>query len=310
VKERARGRESKARRSPIVEPVRIEIKQDRPGFDRFIGSWLCQGDSSIVIDVGPSRSAPKLIASLTAMGVHRVDFVLLTHIHVDHAGGLAEFLDHFPMARAICHSKAIAHLVDPSKLWLGSQKTLGDLAEAYGPIGPVERQRLIPHQDARVEGIEIIETPGHAPHHLSFIVGGNLFAGEAGGIYLAGKGWEYLRPATPPVFFLKPFVASIDRLLAAKDLPMSYAHFERAGSSHHMLKRERAQLLFWERIIREEVAKSAPLLMERCMARLLADDPELRAFEAMSSADQGRENFFMGNSIKGYLGYLQENPNP
>jgi len=293
-----------------VEPTLIEIKQDRPGFDRFIGSWLCQGDRSIVIDVGPSRSAPKLLASLTAMGVHRVEFVLLTHIHMDHAGGLAEFLHHFPMARAVCHSKAMAHLVDPSKLWLGSQKTLGDLAEAYGPIEPVERDRLIPHQEAREEGIEIIETPGHAPHHLSFIIEGNLFAGEAGGIYLAGQGWEYLRPATPPVFFLKQFVASIDRLLTAKDVPMSYAHFGRTDSSHHMLKRGRAQLLFWERIIREEMAKSDPLLVERCMARLLADDPELNAFEAMSSADQDREKFFMGNSIKGYLGFLQENPSP
>ena len=291
-----------------MQPTLIEIKQDRPGFDRFIGSWICPGDKPIVIDVGPSRSVPKLIDSLIAMGVHRVDFVLLTHIHMDHAGGLAEFLDHFPMARAVCHSKAISHLVDPSKLWLGSRNTLGDLAEAYGPIRPVKRERLIPHTETRMQGIDIIETPGHAPHHLSFIVEGNLFAGEAGGIYVTGKGWEYLRPATPPVFFLKEFLGSIDRLLTAKDVPICYAHFGRAESSHHMLKRERAQLLFWEERIREEMAKSDHLLMERCMAKLLAGDPELRAFKAMTSADQDREKFFMGNSIKGFLEFLQGNP--
>ena len=293
-----------------MEPELIEIKQDRPGFDRFIGSWLCPFDKTMVIDVGPSRSLPKLIAALTARGVHRVDYVLLTHIHMDHAGGLAEFLDHFPMARAVCHSKAISHLLDPSKLWLGSQKTLGDLAEAYGPIKPVKRERLIPHTEAQAEGIDLLETPGHAVHHLSYIVRGNLFAGEAGGIYVRGEGWEYLRPATPPVFFLKQFLESMDRLLNARDLTMCYAHFGRADSSHHMLKRERAQLLFWERIIREEMAKGDPLLMERCMAKLLAEDQELTAFQAMSSADQDRERFFMGNSIKGYLGFLQENPNP
>jgi hypothetical protein len=77
-----------------------------------------------------------------------------------------------------------------------------------------------------------------------------------------------------------------------------------------MLKRERAQLLFWEEIIREELAKGDHRLMERGMARLLAEDPELKAFEAMSSADQDREKFFIGNSIKGYLGFLQENPPP
>jgi len=293
-----------------LEAELIEIKQNRPGFDRFIGSWLCPFDKIMVVDVGPSRSLPKLVDSLTSRGVHRVDFVLLTHIHMDHAGGLAEFLDHFPMARAVCHSKAIPHLVDPSKLWLGSQKTLGDLAETYGPIKPVKRDRLIPHTEALAEGVDLIETPGHAVNHLSFIVQGNLFAGEAGGICLRGEGWEYLRPATPPVFFLKQFLESIDRLLSVQDLHMCYAHFGRADSSHRMLKRERAQLLFWEQTIREEMARSDPLLMERCRARLLAEDPELLAYEAMSSADQEREKFFMGNSIKGYLGFLQENPSP
>jgi len=289
-----------------MEPELIEIKQEMPGFDRFIGSWLCPFDKTMVVDVGPSRSLPKLMDALTARGIHRVDYVLLTHIHMDHAGGLAEFLNHFPMARAVCHSKAISHLVDPSKLWLGSLKTLGDLAEAYGPIAPVKRDRLIPHTEAQAEGIDLLETPGHAVHHLSFIVRGNLFAGEAGGIYVRGEGWEYLRPATPPVFFLKQFLESIDRLLSARDLSMCYAHFGRADSSHQMLKRERAQLLFWQEIIREELAKGDPLLMERCMAKLLAEDPELCAFEAMSSADQDRERFFMGNSIKGYLGFLDQ----
>ena len=293
-----------------MHPLLIELRQDRPGFDRFIGSWLCPYDKTVVIDVGPSRSVTKLIESLSGLGIREVAFVLLTHIHMDHAGGLAEFLDHFPMARAVCHSKAISHLVDPSKLWLGSQKTLGDLAEAYGPIRPVKKERLIPHTEARVEGIDLIETPGHAPHHLSFIIQENLFAGEAGGIYLAVKDWEYLRPATPPVFFLKEFLGSIDRLLTAKDLPICYAHFGKANSSHRMLKRERAQLLLWETVLREEITKGNHRLMERGMARLLAEDPELKAFEAMSSADQDREKFFIGNSIKGYLGFLQENPHP
>ena len=291
-----------------MEPELIAIPQIRAGFDRFIGSWLCPFDKTTVVDVGPSRSLPRLIDALAARGIHRVDTVLLTHIHMDHSGGLAEFLAHFPMARAVCHGKAIPHLVDPSKLWLGSLKTLGDLAEAYGPIRPVQRKRLVPHHEARLQGLEIIETPGHAPHHLSFVLGGNLFAGEAGGIYIAGEDWEYLRPATPPVFFPKQFIESIDRLLGVRDLRMCFAHFGRAESSHRMLKRGRAQLLFWEKIIREEMAKSDPLLVERCMARLLAEDAELRSFAALSRADQDRERYFMGNSIKGYLGFLQPDP--
>jgi glyoxylase-like metal-dependent hydrolase (beta-lactamase superfamily II) len=288
-----------------MEPQLIEIKLDRQGFDRFIGSWICLGDRTLVIDVGPSRSVLKLVDALTAMGVHQVDLVLLTHIHMDHAGGLAEFLDRYPRARAVCHPKAVSHLVDPTKLWLGSQKTLGDLAEAYGPIKPVQRERLVPHTDAREEGIDIIETPGHAPHHLSFVVEGNLFAGEAGGIHLAGKDWEVLRPATPPVFFLKEFLGSIDRLLAAEDLPMCYAHFGRAHGSHAMLKRHRAQLLFWEGVVKEELTKGNDRLPDRCLARLLREDPELKSFGALPAVDQERERFFMSNSLKGYLGHLR-----
>jgi len=73
-----------------------------------------------------------------------------------------------------------------------------------------------------------------------------------------------------------------------------------------MLKREREQLLLWEQIIKEEIAGSNPLRLERCMAKLLADDPELSAFKNMPPADQERERFFMGNSIKGYLGFFQQ----
>lgn len=288
-----------------MHPILIEIKQDRPGLDRFIGSWVCPGDRTLVVDVGPSRSVPKLIDSLTAMGILRVDLVLLTHIHMDHAGGLAEFLDHFPTARAVCHDKAIPHLVDPTRLWQGSLKTLGDLAEAYGPIRPVARERLIPHREANEQGVDIIETPGHAPHHLSFMLRGNLFAGEAGGIYVEDKGGEYLRPATPPVFFLNEFLGSIDRLLSAKDAPICYAHFGRAPSSHRMLRRQRAQLLLWERRIRQELAHGDQDLIARCTAALLREDPELKTFASLQPEHQERERFFMGNSIKGYLGFLQ-----
>ena len=291
-----------------MKPELIEIKQDRPGFERFIGSWLCSFDKTLVVDVGPSRSLPRLIDALTARGIRHVDYVLLTHIHMDHAGGLAEFLDHFPMARAVCHEKAISHLVDPAKLWQGSLKTLGDLAEAYGPIRPVQRERLIPHTEAQAAGIDLVETPGHAVHHLSFVLQGHLFAGEAGGIYVTGPGWEYLRPATPPVFFLRQFIESIDRLLSLQDLRMCYAHFGIADRSHQMLQRERAQLLLWESLITEEAAGGGPLPVERCTARLLAQDPELRAFQRMSPAEQARERFFMGNSIKGYLGGIEEHP--
>jgi glyoxylase-like metal-dependent hydrolase (beta-lactamase superfamily II) len=289
-----------------MTPTLIPIKQDKPGYDNFIGSWVCPGDLCVVVDVGPSRSVNLLVESLSGMGVERVDFVLLTHIHIDHAGGLAEFLSSFPMARVICHSKAISHLLDPTKLWEGSRKALGELVSTYGPISPVKEEWLIPHEEAKLPGLRIIETPGHAAHHLSYIYGGNLFAGEAGGVYMRLGTSDYVRPATPHPFFLKEFVESIDRLLAEGDLPICYGHFGRAERSHPMLKRATRQLLLWEKIIREHAASGEPIT--GCMEALLKEDPELRSYRHMSLADQERERFFMANSIKGYLDYLQKTP--
>ncbi|MBN2033068.1 MAG: MBL fold metallo-hydrolase [Deltaproteobacteria bacterium] len=288
-----------------MDPILIPIKQDKPGFDRFIGSWLYQGRHPIVVDVGPSRSINILVRRLSELDVKRVDFVLLTHIHIDHAGGLAEFLKAFPMARVICHAKAIRHLVDPAKLRLGTQKSLGELAFTYGPISPVNKETLIPHTEAHIPDLEIVETPGHAPHHLSYFYEGNLFVGEAAGVYLTAGGLEYLRPATPPTFFLKEFVESLERLLIQENSPIFYGHFGKAGMSRPMLKRAKDQLFFWEKIISEELSTGHENPVEQCMKRLLREDFEMKAFEMMTPEDQARERFFLKNSVKGYAGYLQ-----
>jgi glyoxylase-like metal-dependent hydrolase (beta-lactamase superfamily II) len=290
-----------------MNPTLIEIKQNLSGFERFIGSWVFQGEKNVVIDVGPSSSVKGLIGSLSAMGINRVDWVLLTHIHIDHAGGLADFLAHFSSAKAICHDKAVKHLVDPSRLWAGSKKTLGALSGHYGPIGPVPRQSLVPHHEATVEGLDIVETPGHAAHHLSFIYKGHLMAGEAGGVYFTTPNSEYLRPATPPVFILPQFLESIDRLLARENLPICYGHFGQSENAHAMLRRARDQLILWERLIQEEIASGKENAVERCMEMLLSKDPELAAFERLGAEVQERERFFMANSVKGFLGFLGVN---
>jgi len=288
-----------------MHPTLIAIKQDKPGFEKFIGSWVCRGDLCVVVDVGPSRSVNLLVQALSRMGIERVDYVLPTHIHIDHAGGVAEFIRVFPMARVVCHTRAIGHLLDPTKIWLGSVRALGDLASIYGPISPVKREWLIPHDEARLPGLKIIETPGHAPHHLSYIYEGNLFAGEAGGIYLELEPSHYLRPATPPPFFLKEFAGSIDKLLAEGDLPIFYSHFGRAERSQPLLRRARQQLILWEKIIAETAASAHDDPTTRCMEALLKEDIELMAYQSMPAADQKRERFFMANSIRGFMEYLQ-----
>jgi len=287
-----------------MEPILVELRQNRPGFDGFIGSWVCMGDRNMVFDVGPANSVSMLIETLEAMNVDRVDFVLLTHIHIDHAGGLRDFLKNYPMARIVCHSMGVKHLVDPSKLWAGSLKVLGELAEFYGPMRPVSEDALIPHTEARINDLEIIETPGHAPHHLSFCYQGKLFVGEASGTYHKIGDQEYVRPATPPKFFMEECLSSVERLLSIEDLPIFYVHFGRAPSSHEKLNRFRDQLVLWADLIKQEMSSDEPNLLERCMKGLLERDPDLRAFKAMKPEVRGREKYFITNSIHGYMEYL------
>ena len=288
-----------------MNPILIELMPDVPGFDHFIGSWVCLGRQNVLVDVGPSNAVDRLIRGLKTMGVERVDTVLLTHIHIDHAGGLGTFLEHYPMAKVICHDMGIKHLVDPSKLWAGSRKVLGQVAETYGPLKALEREMLISHRDARIDGLEILETPGHAPHHLSFSYQGVLFPGEAGGNYFALGDTDYMRPATPPIFFMENSLNSIDQLLSLGDRAIYYPHFGRAERAQPLLKRHREQLLRWEKIIGQEASSRESLLVERCLDRLLGEDPDLHAFTSMTPEAQERERFFMTNSVTGFLGYLE-----
>ena len=286
----------------------LPIKQDIPGFNPFFGSWVCQGELNMVVDVGPANTAGRLVNSLAAMGLERLDYVLLTHIHIDHGGALAEVLARYPKAKVICHKKGIPHLVDPSKLYEGSLKVLGDLARTYGSPGPIAEDRLVPHTECQIDGLEVIETPGHALHHLSFTYQKRLYAGEAAGNYFIVGNLEYLRPATPPRFFLNVFLKSVDRLLALKDQPIRYAHVEGAKSAHRLLGRFRDQLVFWESVIGESVTIGGRKtdIIRDCVNRLLKDDPNLAAFENMDANTRKRERTFMANAVNGFVGFFEE----
>ena len=289
-----------------MEEKLIEITQDLPGFDQFIGSWLCRKELTLLVDVGPANTAGRLLESLAELDVDKIDYILLSHIHIDHAGALADVLERYPMAQAVCHEKGISNLADPARLWAGSLDVLGEVAELYGEPKAVPAERLVPHTSCPADGVAVIETPGHAAHHLSFTYDGRLFSGEAAGNFFIVNGKEYLRPATPPRFFLPVFLESVDRLLSLDDQPICYAHFGRAPSSHRMLKRFRSQVLAWEEWIRQEFIPGKQETEERCVDALLAKDPNLAAFEEMDPATRARERNFIANAVRGFVGYFLE----
>ncbi len=288
----------------------VPLPQDLPGFETFIGAWLVNGDRNYLVDPGPAVTIRKLVAVLRTLGIHRLDAILLTHIHIDHSGGIGDLVTHFPGIPVVCHPKAVPHLVDPSRLWAGSIKTLGDTARAYGRISPVPANRVVSTEDLAEPDIDIIPTPGHAVHHVSYLVGDTLFSGEAGGVYRELPGGFYLRPATPPKFFLETSLESITRLEQVACRHMCYGHFGLTSHPAKLLKAHRRQLELWADMIAELTATTDnPDPVQTCLETLIQKDPLLSLWPQLSRTDQQRELSFMANSVRGFLGYL-DHTNP
>jgi glyoxylase-like metal-dependent hydrolase (beta-lactamase superfamily II) len=294
--------------------VLIDLDQNLPGQREFISSWLYQSaDLTYLVDPGPPATIARLLARLRDENISRLDYVLLTHVHLDHAGGTAQILAAYPDARVACHPGGVTHLVDPGHLWEGSRKVLGAMALAYGEPAAVSAAALATLDELGERGIAAIETPGHAAHHLSFLHAGTLFCGEAAGTYKAlGNGQFYLRPATPPRFFLEPALASLDRLLAMTPAParLAFAHHGlAAGNSEVILATARAQLLNWVRLASQESASGAATLADlqaRIIARLGDEDPHFGLVNQLAPDIQQRELQFATNSLAGILGYLDQ----
>ncbi len=291
----------------------IDLPQDLPGQQQFIGCWVCRDrDLTFLVDPGPPATAELLIERLQERRLKRLDYVLLTHVHIDHAGATDRILAAFPGARVVCHEKGLAHLEDPARLWQSSLAVLGPMAEAYGEPGPIPAGVAAGFQQVQVRGIQIVPTPGHSPHHLSFVYDGTLFAGEVAGTYQALPEREiyYLRPATPRRFFLEPALESLDRLLDLAPAPerIVFAHQGLAtGDVPGILATAREQLQRWVRVARDEGARetaSFEELVQRIQDRLLKEDPHSAPLQELAPEIQERERGFVKNSLAGILEYI------
>jgi len=276
------------------------------GFNEFISVWLYRGEISCLIDVGPSTTVADLLRALDELKIIQLDYILLTHIHLDHAGAIGEIADAFPQAPIICHQAARPHLIEPSRLLAGTKKVLGSMALSYGPIKPVAGDRLLEANNLRAESVIPIITPGHAVHHVSYRMEKYLFAGESAGVFVSlPQNTFYLRPATPPTFFLNIALQSVDSMIACHPGAICYAHFGIHADALKMLKIHRNQLLLWEKLIEDERNNCGPKdPVDACLQRLMREDPLMAVFDQLAPDVQERERYFLRNGIKGFIGYL------
>lgn len=285
----------------------IDLPQKIEGFRNFISSWVYAGDFTAVIDPGPRSTIDVLVKSLHELGIRHVDYVLLTHIHIDHAGGVGEFLRHFDGAKVIVNERGKEHMINPGRLWKGSLKVLGDIARMYGVIDPVVEHRFAESAD----GVEIIYTPGHAVHHQSYVIGDYLFVGEAFGVFHAMKDEIYQRPATPPKFIYEVADESIRRLKKLGDRKVCFGHFGLYGSSTDVARYAEKQLGMWVNAVADAICCAADESFEKvkgeAIRELLEKDARFANYEKLESDIRKREDYFINNTLRGIYEYVKEN---
>lgn len=200
------------------------------------------GDQVAIVDTGNNDSVPRVMAALAALGLDasNVSHVLLTHIHLDHAGGAGAFMAACPSATLVVHPRGARHMADPSKLWAGTVAVYGedDAVARYGRIVPVPAERIVEATDDLLidlngRRIRVADTPGHARHHVCYFdeTTRGWFTGDTFGLSyreLDRDGRASIFPSTTPVQFDPDALhASIDRLMAADPRAIYVTHYSR-----------------------------------------------------------------------------------
>ncbi len=194
------------------------------GRPRVIGAWLV-GD--VLVDPGPTSCLPTL---LDALGGERPRALLLTHIHLDHAGSSGSLVERWPDLEVYVHERGARHLADPERLMESARRLYGDdMDRLWGDMVPVpERNLRVLHGGENVLGeFEVAYTPGHASHHVSFLHDGVAFVGDVGGVRISAAPLS-IPPSPPPDIDVEKWHASIERIRGWKPRRLVMTHF---GSS-------------------------------------------------------------------------------
>ena len=212
----------------------------RPCFDAAY--LVVENGHGAFIDCGTNHSLPRMLAALEDAGLAPadVDWLILTHVHLDHAGGAGELIDKLPNARLAVHPRGARHMIDPSKLWAGASAVYGEevMEREYGRLKPIPAERVTEATDGHVidvagRPLRCIDTPGHAKHHLSvFDARANVcFTGDVFGLSYRefdNANGPFIVPTTSPVQFDPDELhASIERLLLLEPQAMYLTHFNR-----------------------------------------------------------------------------------
>lgn len=292
----------------------IDLKfQSQPG---VIAAYLLEdAGERALIEIGPTSTLDSLLAGLEALDVppESISKVLVTHIHLDHAGASGTFLRRCPQARLYVHENGARHMIDPSKLLASATRIYGDMmGPLWGAFEPVPAERLTSLTDENVitvgnRSLTALYTPGHASHHVVYHDPdrGTVFTGDVAAARL--QGFDYVRPPTPPPELdLELWDRSIERVRSLNARSINLTHFGPFSDVDRHLQQVRHQLHAWADLIdrAQRSGQDRPEIVDNLM---LHGNAEIMRETNDASAVQGYELATpYGMSVDGYLRYFRK----
>ena len=252
------------------------------GNDRVIGAYELEG---LIVDPGPSTCLDTLLAGLAA----EPRALLLTHIHLDHAGATGSLVKRFPDLRVYVHETGSPHLIDPAKLLESAGRLYGDdMERLWGEVLPVPAENVVALQGGEtVEGFSVAYTPGHASHHVAYLheETGDAYVGDVAGVRIPPHEFTFA-PTPPPDIDVEAWERSLDAVAAWRPRRLCLTHFGRADDPLEQLERVRERL-------RWSAALARPGDRDRFLAEVAAeteravdDDAVLRLRQAAPPEQQ------------------------
>jgi glyoxylase-like metal-dependent hydrolase (beta-lactamase superfamily II) len=262
----------------VGEPAPLDLHYF--GTPRVIGAYLLEtADGLALIDCGPATTVPALEQRLAERGVALEDVrhLLVSHIHLDHAGGAGVLVREHPHLQVHVSEIGAPHVVDPSRLEASARRLYGDTFDTlWGELAPVPKANVHVAR-GRVVGVECFPSPGHASHHVCFLdADGTLYAGDAVGVRIQ-PGRHVLPVSPPPDVDVEAWHSTIDEIEARRPERIALAHFGVADAPPEHLDRLRAQLDLWASRVRDGANENEFVAAAR--ADLAADEDDLEPWE-------------------------------
>jgi glyoxylase-like metal-dependent hydrolase (beta-lactamase superfamily II) len=287
------------------------VELETGGFKNLICSYVIKGRKPFLVESGPANSIQNLLTALEQLDVKvdDVEFVAITHVHLDHGGGAGTLLKSLPNAKVIVHPRGMPHLIDPERLWPSSRKVLGFVSDIFGKPEPVPKDRVIPVTEGSFDlgggaKLTVFETIGHASHNLSFqeSFNGGVFPGDAAGTYLPE--FDVVVPTTPPPFYLDAALASLDKLISLKPTVLYFSHFGKALNAKQLLEDYKIQIQLWAEIAEEGVKKNWSF--EQIRDRIIVEDNVMGLIKDFVMSHRIYSKTVLENCVRGFIEYAKQ----